>query len=97
MNFVAHLERGLRGALLRALSEAPAEAASDVLLQQVIAGTPWRSGLERVSQQLRWLGERGYVLVEDLGGRVFATITQRGLDLVNGLEADPDVARERPR
>lgn len=92
-----HLNRLLRGALLRALSEAPTEQGSDVLLHMWLANTPYRCGLANVTEQLRWLAGRGYVRLEAVGDMSFATITQRGIDVASGAEGDPDVQRERPR
>jgi len=96
-DYLTHLDRILRGAILTMLMQAPGERSSDVVLQRVMAGPPHNASLGRVSAQMRWLGERGYAEVQDVAGMLFAIITQRGVDLIEGRESDPEVERVRPR
>lgn len=95
--YLLHLARHRRGAILRALADTPAEAASDVALHAILADGPFRSSLAAVEEALRWLGERRLIDIDPAGEVVFARVTQRGADLVAGLESDPGVARLRPR
>lgn len=97
MSYIEHRARYIRSGILSMLATTPGEAGSDVLLHEALARTEFRAGLDTITVQLRWLGERRYVKLEELGDIVFATITQRGIDLVEGRESDPDVIRVRPR
>jgi hypothetical protein len=92
-----HMARSLRGALLHALAEAPAEAASTVVLHAVLAEGAYRAGMASIDEAVRWLAERRLVAVEEVGGALFATITEAGMDIVAGREGDPGIRRIRPR
>ena len=92
-----HMARPLRGAILQALASTPTEAASDVVLHSVLADGPHRAGLATIGQQLRWLAERGYLTLEEIRGVLFATVTDRGVDVAERREGDPGIRLGRPR
>lgn len=92
-----HMARSLRGALLHALAQAPAEAASTIVLHAVLSEGAYRAGMAAIDEAVKWLAERRLVVIEDVGGAVFATITEAGMDIVEGREGDPGIRRIRPR
>lgn len=96
-SYSEHMARPLRGAILRTLAAAPAEAASDVVLHSVLADGPHRAGLVAIAEALRWLGGRGYLRLEEIDGVLFATITDRGVDVAERREGDPGIRLDRPR
>jgi len=95
--YTEHMARPLRGAILQTLAATPAEAASDVVLHSILATGPHRAGLATIGAQMRWLAERGYLALEDIGGVLFATVTERGVDVAERREGDPGIRLERPR
>lgn len=80
--------RRLRGQILIVLAEIPGEQSSSAGLHVIIADEAVDAGRDRIEEQMRWLGERGYVSASIRGEELVAAITDRGSDIVARREAD---------
>lgn len=99
MNFADKVREEARLQVLRLLADAPDYTAADAPLHKALqaAGVCVAMGSLRV--ELAWLDEQGMVVTQRPGGALgltIATLTDRGLDVAQGLSFPPGVARPRP-
>jgi hypothetical protein len=55
------------------------------------------STADEVLTELWWLREQGFATLDDHGGFVVVTATQRGVEIARGIARHPEVSRPRPR
>lgn len=97
MEFNAYLLADLRIAMLRLLNEMPERRLNSSSLRSALKG--WAHDLTRqqVKTELRWLEDRGLVVVESIadGSVLIASLTERGIEVAAGRIVEPGVKRAR--
>jgi hypothetical protein len=99
MNFAEAMREQARLQALRALASAPDYTAADTVLQRVLQADGVAVAMSSLRIELSWLNEQGFVVTQRPGGATgvtIATLTDRGLDVAQGLSFPPGVARPRP-
>lgn len=99
MNFAEHVREEARLKVLVCLSNAPQSTAADVLLHKALQDDGVYVAMASLRVELAWLNEQGCVVTQRPGGAsgmMIATLTERGLDVAQGLSFPPGVARPRP-
>ena len=91
------IDRSLRLALLRLLSEAPGYSANHAVLTSAAVSLGFHVSRDKVRTTLDWLKEQGLISIDDLGGVVVAHCLQRGLDVASGMATVTGVDRPSPR
>lgn len=88
----------LRLVLLRALVELPAYRGHQSLLRDLAEGQGLVLPIDTVRAQLDWLAEQGLVALSPAaGGKVTATLTDRGHDVAEGRARATGVKRPAPQ
>lgn len=85
--------------ILRLLKEnGEAYTLNDSMLQDGMEYVGQKCSRDSVRSHLAWLGEQGLITLKDVfeGAVYVATLTSRGLDVVNGAAVVPGVKRPRP-
>lgn len=85
-----------RLSILRILDESPRRTAVEGALQTLLDRWGHARGRRGLYADLDWLGDRGCVAVEEIGGVRLATLTRDGLDVALGREVVDGVARPAP-
>jgi hypothetical protein len=99
LSFAERVREESRLQALRCLVAVPDYTAPDMLLHQALLDKGLKVSLSGVRVELAWLNEQGLVVTQRPGGAAgftIATLTERGLDVANGLSLVPGVARPRP-
>ena len=86
----------LRLVVLRLLGEASGYRANESLLIALLENWGHVVSRDKVRAELAWLAEQGLVTVEEIGGVMIATLTDRGGDAARGAATIPGVRRPRP-
>ena len=86
----------LRLVTLRILAEASGYRANESLLNALLRAWGHVVSRDRVRAELAWLKEQGLVSIEEIGGVMIATLTERGQDVTAGAAAVPGVRRPGP-
>lgn len=99
MGFSERVVEWARLQVLRSLEKAPDYTSADVILHTALRdeGVPIQ-GLSALRVELAWLNSQGLVVTQQSGGSrgvTLATLTDRGLDVAQGMTV-PGVARPRP-
>lgn len=93
-----HVNKSLRLALLRLLSEPDLNYRANTAVLHAAAGTlGFGVSRDRITAQCDWLAEHSLVTQEDLGPVRIVTATQRGLDVAAGNAVVTGVDRPSPR
>lgn len=87
----------LRIGILRVLASAPAYSANESLLTDALHELGFGATRDQVRGELTWLKEQFLVSIEELGGLMIATVSQRGVDVVEGRAAVPGIKKPSPR
>lgn len=97
MSFNDTVSQHLRITLLRLLEEDPNYTMNESILTDGTEPYGFTPSRDRVRTELHWLREQGLVSLDDSPGIIVATITERGLDVVNSRTVVPGVRRPTPR
>ena len=81
---------------LRLLAEASGYRANESLLSALLREWGHVVSRDRLRAQLAWLGEQGLVTLDEIGGVMIATLTERGQDAATGAATVPGVRRPGP-
>jgi len=92
-SFADRLLEDRRLALLRILAEQAGYKANSTVLAVALDAFGHAVSRDFVRGQLAWLAEQGLLRIDDLGAVLLATLTERGLDVANGVASVPGVAR----
>jgi hypothetical protein len=95
MSFNDLIAADVRLAILQFLSEG-GYSQNDSILNDLLKRTGRMIPHDKTRTELAWLREQGLITVEDIYDTLVATITQRGLDVANGLATVPGVNRPAP-
>jgi hypothetical protein len=88
------LRRTRRRAILEILAEADENAASEIMLEPVLAARRvYGSDRDAIRTEIAWLGDQGLVKVEDIGGVLFCTLLAGGASIAAGRRVHPDVEK----
>jgi len=83
--------------LLKLLASMPGYESGQYFLYECLrSGELPPPSADQVATELAWLNEQGLVKVVESAGLANASITQRGLDVAQGIVITPGVARPRP-
>lgn len=99
MDFATRVREQARLKILVCLAAAPQSTAADVLLHRALHDEGVYVAMGSLRVELAWLNEQGFVVTQRPGGEsgvTIATLTERGLDVAEGLSFPPGVARPRP-
>jgi hypothetical protein len=92
------LRRHRRLTILRELSKMPGYSTNESILEAALDRYRVTSTRDQVRTELGWLGDQGFVTVEDIGGAfMIATMTQAGGDIASGKRVHPDIEKPAPR
>ena len=91
------LDHSLRLTLLRLLAEAPGYRSNTAVLHTAARSLGFHVSRDKITGQVDWLQEQSLVKCEQIIGVTVAEITQRGLDVANGLATVTGVARPSPK
>ena len=86
----------LRLCALRLLAEARGYRANESLLSALLREWGHVVSRDRLRAELAWLGEQGLVAIDEIGGVMIATLTERGQDAATGAASVPGVRRPGP-
>ena len=86
----------LRLTVLCLLTDASGYRANQSLLLILLRSWGHVISVDRMRYELSWLAEMGLISVENIGGVMIATLTDRGQDAVIGAAAIPGVRRPAP-
>jgi hypothetical protein len=86
-----------RLSILHALAAMDDYSANQSIIQSVCAQYGNGMTSDKIATHLQWLKEQGAVNTEQVGDYIIAKLTQRGLDIENGLANMPGVKRPGPR
>lgn len=85
-----------RRCILRTLEEAPNGSANEGILQASLSVFGHAVSRDKVTTLTAWLGEQGFVSIEDLGQGVrVVKLTDAGEDIVMGRASHPGVKKPR--
>ncbi|PWR17646.1 hypothetical protein [Zavarzinia aquatilis] len=87
----------LRITMLRLLEGLPGRAANESILTDGVRAYAIMASRDQIAAQLAWLDEAGLVTSEEVGGLTLATLTQRGVDVAQGIAQHPGVKRPSPK
>jgi hypothetical protein len=84
--------------ILRLLKSDTAYKLNDSMLQDGMEYVGQKCSRDRIRTHLAWLREQGLVTLEEVfdGAVYVATLTSRGIDVVDGSAVVPGVKRPRP-
>jgi hypothetical protein len=94
--YTTFMTESRRLALLGGLRASHQWRANDALLQRWCEQMGHAVSTDRVVADLAWLAEQDLVSTQAVDGLTVATLTQRGLDVANGLAQVPGVQRPQP-
>jgi ABC-type branched-subunit amino acid transport system ATPase component len=94
--FAEYEARDRRLHMLLALAAAVQYTANTVLLGRFVERVGLATSADRLAADVAWLAEQGLATTAAAQGVTVATITQRGLDVANGLATHPGVSRPAP-
>lgn len=84
-NYKEFMRPRLRMAMLQLMEQLPRGQSNSSMMSDVLRRGLFVTSREEVKQDLRWLAERGLVVVDEEAGQVLVvSITQAGRDCVNG-------------
>ena len=86
----------LRLCALRILAEASGYRANESLLGALLRAWGHVASRDRLRGELAWLREQGLVAIDEIGGVMIATLTERGHDVASGAATVPGVRRPGP-
>lgn len=95
-SYLDYLAEHWRLTVLRVLARAPAYRANDSVLQQALESFGLTTTRDQAKGTLAWLAEQGLITIDDMGGVIVATITERGRDVATGAAVVPGVKRPGP-
>ncbi len=90
------VKKNRRLEILRTLKEDPGYETNQAILQNALGLLGLQASMDQVASDIFWLDEQGLVEMSEVGSIRLAKITQRGLDVANGLAQTPGVARPAP-
>lgn len=99
LSFADRVREEARLQVLLCLAAAADYTAPDMLLHGVALDRGLTVSLSALRVELAWLNEQGLVVTQRPGGATgitIATLTERGMDVANGLSLVPGVSRPRP-
>lgn len=82
--------------LLRALECVSGYETNDSMLTTIVRQFGHVVSRDQVLTDLTWLKEQGLVTIEEIAGVQIATLTQRGLEVAQGIIVTPGVKRPSP-
>jgi len=82
--------------ILRCLSEVPGYDLNESILQDSLDLYGLDISRDALRTQLAWLEEQDCISLKDLSGTQIATLSNRGIDAVNGRATIPGIKRPRP-
>ena len=85
-----------RIALLQILAGAGRRRANEAMLRAAARHVGHAVSADRLRTDLRWLEEQGTLALEEIGGVLVATLTQRGVDVATGDAETPGIAPPAP-
>jgi repressor of nif and glnA expression len=86
-----------RLSILHALAAMDDYSANQSIVQTVCAQYGNKMTSDKVATHLAWLKEQGLIGTEQMGTYTIATLTNRGLDVEQGMASQPGVKRPGPR
>lgn len=86
----------VRLTILDALGVAPAYRLHEYLLLERVRALGLGTTRDALRGQLEWLAEQGLIGREVIEDAFICTLTERGLDVAQGLAVVPGVSRPRP-
>lgn len=95
--FQEHFDKNLRLNLLQILAGAPNYAANLRVLNVAVVSLGFQISQDKINSEIDWLREQSFVVVDDNSGVRVAKITQRGLDVANGLSTNSGVEAPAPK
>lgn len=97
MNFKDKMREAWRLELLKLLNSLPSYKAGQYFLYQCMtSGEIPPPSADQVETELYWLSDQGYVELSAVANMQEAKITQRGIDIAEGRNIAPGVARVGP-
>lgn len=95
MSYGAKLRRLRRRVILEILATLePAPSSSEIMLEQLLdEQRVFGSDRDAVRTEITWLGEQGFVSVEDVGGVLFCTLLAGGAAIAAGKRVHPDIEK----
>ena len=82
--------------LLKLLREAADYTGHEAWLSSELIRLAFGCARDTLRADLAWLDEQGLIIAQQPGGVWLATLTQRGLDVANGVARVPGVTRPGP-
>jgi hypothetical protein len=95
VSYRLHVAEHLRLLILEALAEAPAYTAAPAILKVVAHSIGIPATADQINTELSWLAEQG--LLAWAGSATPAVLSERGLEVAQGIASVPGVARPKPR
>jgi hypothetical protein len=95
VSYRLHVAEHLRLLILEALAEAPAYTLAPALLKAVAHNIGIPATADQVATELSWLSEQGLLLWAGPGRP--AILSERGLEVAQGIASVPGVARPKPK
>lgn len=96
-DFAQHLAADRRLVILKVLTDSAGYTTNQYMLHDMVGRLGHRVSLDTLLADLAWLSETAQLITtETVGGVGIATLTQRGLDVAEGLATVPGVKKPRP-
>lgn len=94
MSFQDHLKEDMRLVVLRSLSELPTYRSNSSVLHSFVTRYGHSFSRDQLRTELHWLAEQGLLVIEEnLGAVLVVKLTERGVDVANGLVITHGVKR----
>lgn len=97
MSFAELVQSDIRLVILRALAQDLGYSHNDSILHAALGMYGHKCSRDTVRTELTWLEEQRLVTIDKVGETYVATITERGVDVANGMATVPGVKRPGPR
>jgi hypothetical protein len=91
------LRQDRRLTILKTLSTSPGKAANESQLERMCNALKVASSRNQVRTEMLWLGQQGFVEIEDFEGVLLATATDEGVKIAEGLFTHPDITEPAAR
>lgn len=95
-DYGATLSKHRRLTILKFLNDSPEYTSNASILVEVCNSFGVRSTRDQIAGELVWLKEIGFVTYEDNDSFIVATITDRGIQIAEGLSRHDGVKRPGP-
>ncbi len=93
-DYAATLRRTRRRVILEILAGSAEGSTSELMLEPVLgARRVYGSDRDAIRTEIAWLGDQGFVQVEDVGGVLFCTLLDGGAAIAAGKRDHPDIEK----